>query len=66
VDRSLADGTGIPVEQRRAEEVLTVSGVRVTPPNATAWNPAFDVTPGVLITAFITDRGMIEPPLDLP
>ena len=67
LDRSLADGTMIPVEERSAREVThlrgadaagTVVEVRVTPPDSAAANPAFDVTPARLVTAFITERGV--------
>ena len=38
--------------------------MRVTPKAAEAWNPAFDVTPAELITAFITEHGVLRPPFD--
>jgi len=64
IDWSVADGRGIPIEQRSAEEVTDVTGrtadgrietVRITPSDAA--NPAFDVTPARLVTGLITERG---------
>lgn len=55
-------GDAIPIEQRPAAEVLECDGRRLAPPGADAYNPAFDVTPSELITAFITERGVLRPP----
>jgi methylthioribose-1-phosphate isomerase len=52
-DAAVASGNQIPIEQRSPQEIL--AGVE-------AYNPAFDVTPAELITALITDRGVLEPP----
>jgi methylthioribose-1-phosphate isomerase len=56
IDPAIADGSGIPIEERDASEVLPVAieGVDV-------WNPAFDVTPAGLITRIVTERGAFEP-----
>ena len=64
VDLSLADGGQIPIESRDPGEVLAleVDGKRVAPENASARNPAFDVTPHRLVTAIITENGIIYPP----
>lgn len=62
IDTALADGTQIPVEFRAADEVCAFGGRRTTPRGATAWNPSFDVTPGALVRAFITERGLQMPP----
>lgn len=66
VDLSLASGDMIPIEERRKDEVLelVLKGLRVTPESATARNPAFDVTPHRLITAIVTEKGVIYPPFD--
>jgi methylthioribose-1-phosphate isomerase len=67
VDWRLADGSGIPIEERSAEEVTHIAGlaengkvlrVRLTPEFSPAENPAFDVTPARLVTALITERGV--------
>jgi methylthioribose-1-phosphate isomerase len=62
VDLSLASGEDIPIEERSADEVSHVAGVRMTPEGAAIFNPAFDVTPHGLITAIITDRGICDHP----
>jgi methylthioribose-1-phosphate isomerase len=61
-DFSLASGDAIPIEERAADEVASFAGTRVTPENAAVYNPAFDVTPGHLITAFVTECGVVRPP----
>jgi methylthioribose-1-phosphate isomerase len=64
VDLSLASGDLIPIEERDPAEVLNLSihGETVSPAGSKARNPAFDVTPHQLITALVTDRGVIYPP----
>ena len=61
VDLAIASGDEIAIEERDQKEVLEFSGVRTTPPNAVGFNPAFDVTPYDLISAIVTERGVIEP-----
>jgi methylthioribose-1-phosphate isomerase len=61
-DFSIAGGSEIPIEQRAADEVAGFGGARVAPEGATVYNPAFDVTPGHLITAFVTEYGIVRPP----
>lgn len=60
-DMATADGTQIPIEERAAEEITEGFGTRTAPPNVKTYSPAFDVTPHELITAIITERGIIEP-----
>ncbi len=62
IDAACPDGGAIPVEQRPAEEVLEAAGRRVTPPGVPAWNPAFDITPARLVTALITEAGVVRSP----
>jgi methylthioribose-1-phosphate isomerase len=62
IDLTLADGDGIPIEQRSPEEVKTVAGRPVAPAAAAALNPAFDVTPARYVSGFVTDRGIETPP----
>ena len=64
VDLSLASGDLIPIEQRNPDEVLNIQlrGERVAPVEAQALNPAFDVTPNRLITAIVTENGVVRPP----
>jgi methylthioribose-1-phosphate isomerase len=61
VDFGTADGAAIPVEQRPGEEVVTLAGQRIAPAGSSAYNPAFDVTPPELITAIVTERGVLQP-----
>ncbi|MEU8802212.1 S-methyl-5-thioribose-1-phosphate isomerase [Spirillospora sp. NPDC048819] len=60
VDLSVADGGGIPIEERPPEEILTWDGARTAPAGAGAFNPAFDVTPARLVTALATETGVLE------
>ena len=60
-DMSLKTGREIPIEQRGAEEITEGFGRRTAPDNIPTYSPAFDVTPAELITAIITDRGVISP-----
>jgi methylthioribose-1-phosphate isomerase len=65
VDMCLADGDGIPIEERGADEVLHVFGVGVAPPGVLVRNPAFDVTPARFIAGIITETGVLRPPFDV-
>ena len=60
-DLSLKSGDGIPIEQRGGEEITDLFGRRTAPAGARTYAPAFDVTPAELITAIVTDRGIIQP-----
>ncbi|GAP14215.1 methylthioribose-1-phosphate isomerase [Longilinea arvoryzae] len=64
VDLSLANGDQIPIEERDADEVLgiQIKGESVVPTGAKARNPAFDVTPHSLLTAIVTEKGIVYPP----
>jgi methylthioribose-1-phosphate isomerase len=66
VDLSLAHGGLIPIEQRSPGEVLNleIAGQPVAPPGSTARNPAFDITPNRLLTAIITEKGLVYPPFE--
>ncbi|HXD11644.1 MAG TPA: S-methyl-5-thioribose-1-phosphate isomerase [Anaerolineales bacterium] len=67
VDLSLKHGGLIPIEERNTEEVLDLQfqGEYVAPRNAKARNPAFDVTPNRLLTAIVTENGLVYPPFDV-
>lgn len=66
IDLSLPSGDLIPIEERDPEEVLNlqVNGAPVVPAGARARNPAFDVTPNRLITAIVTEWGIVSPPYE--
>lgn len=61
-DRSITTGKQIPIEQRSKEEVLGFAGQRTAPRQVKVYNPAFDVTDNALITAIVTEKGIIRPP----
>jgi len=61
-DMTLKDGRAIPIEERDASEVLGFAGVQTAPSNVKAFNPAFDVTDNTLITAIVTEKGIIRSP----
>jgi len=60
-DGNLADGSGIPIEQRNPAEIGSWRGIPHAPPGIDIYNPAFDVTPAALIKGIITEKGMIDP-----
>jgi methylthioribose-1-phosphate isomerase len=60
-DLTIACGAEIPIEQRAAEEITHGFGRPTAPAGAKTYNPAFDVTPAELISAIVTDRGVIQP-----
>jgi methylthioribose-1-phosphate isomerase len=62
VDFALPNGDAIPIEQRDPTEVTTMGGRSIAPQGVAAAHPAFDVTPNELITAIITERGVVYPP----
>lgn len=66
LDLNVANGDMVPIEERCAEEVLGLEfkGEPVAPSNAKARNPAFDVTPHELLTALVTEVGVIRPPFE--
>ena len=64
VDLDTPDGDAIPIEERAAEEVLEVRGVRIAPVGTAARNPAFDVTPAELITGVVTEEGLLSAPFE--
>ncbi len=60
-DLKLASGELIPIEERGAAEITHGFGKQTAPAGMPVYNPAFDVTPARLITAIITERGIIRP-----
>ncbi len=64
IDRSIAGGEGIPIEERDPREVREIAGRLITVPDIEVRNPAFDVTPAELITAIVTERGIHSPPYE--
>ena len=73
IDAQCPDGDGIPIEERSAAEVVETRGigpdgepasVMTAPEGVRVRHPAFDVTPARLITAIVTERGVLRPPYD--
>jgi methylthioribose-1-phosphate isomerase len=58
LDRTTPDGASVVIEERAADEVTTFA-----PAGTEAWNPAFDVTPARLVSALITENGIVSLPL---
>jgi methylthioribose-1-phosphate isomerase len=61
VDVEMPGGDGVEIEDRGAEEILSLGGVRTAADGVAAVNPAFDVTPADLVTAIVTDRRVLRP-----
>ena len=64
IDMRLQSGEEIPIEQRDPREVTHLAGQVLAPEGVNAAHPAFDVTPHALISAIITERGIVEPPFE--
>jgi methylthioribose-1-phosphate isomerase len=62
LDPGMPDGSHIPIEERSAEELTHFERVAIAPEGCPVWNPAFDVTPGRLISAIVTEQGVHRPP----
>ena len=58
----MEQGAHIPIEMRNPQEVLQFQGVPSAPQGIEVLNPAFDVTPHDLVTAIITEEGVLRPP----
>ena len=61
-DFKVKTGKQIPIEQRKPEEVRSFGQSVTAPADIDVYNPSFDVTPGSLVTAFITEKGVVKPP----
>ena len=64
IDISLKSGDEIPIEERNPDEVTHCGGRRIAPEGIKVKNPAFDVTEHELVTAIITEKGVIYPPYE--
>jgi methylthioribose-1-phosphate isomerase len=62
IDLATADGASIPIEERASEEVTMLAGQRIAPEGVPALHPAFDVTPARLVTAIVTEKGVVRAP----
>jgi methylthioribose-1-phosphate isomerase len=64
LDPSLPNGDAIPIERRAPDELSRLREERLTPDGVGVDNPAFDVTPGEMVTAIVTDQGVYRRPFD--
>jgi methylthioribose-1-phosphate isomerase len=64
IDLAIRSGAEIPIEERAAAEVTGFRDQRWAPDGVAVANPAFDVTPAELVTALITERGVVQPPTE--
>ncbi len=64
IDLNLPHGDLIPIEERSAEEVVSVWGTPIAPAGTSARNPAFDVTPQRYVTGIVTEEGIVYPPFE--
>ena len=62
IDLSLESGAQIPIEERSSREVTEIAGSSIAPAGVHAAHPAFDVTPARLVTAIISERGILRAP----
>lgn len=62
LDAAILDGSHIPIEERDPQELTHAEGVAIGPEGVPVYNPGFDVTPGELISAIVTERGVFRPP----
>lgn len=61
IDFSVESGEDIPIEEREKEEIIRFQGILIASPETEVLNPVFDVTPNHLISAIITEKGVIFP-----
>ncbi len=65
IDMELSNGSGIPIEERHADEIRRFRDQAVAPDDVPVWNPAFDVTPNNLVDIIITEKGVVRPPFNV-
>jgi methylthioribose-1-phosphate isomerase len=64
IDPDAASADAIEIEERAGDEVLSIGASAIAPAGTAVLNPAFDVTPASLVTAIVTERGVLEPPYE--
>ena len=62
VDLDCGNGSEIPIERRPAQEMTFVGANRIVPEGVEVYNPAFDITPSRLVSAIVTEKGVLRPP----
>lgn len=61
-DPAIIDGYDVTIEERAQKEITHIDDVLIAPDGTVAYNPAFDVTPAALVTAIITEKGIVSRP----
>jgi len=64
IDPEIENGDGIPIEERPLDAITSWAGVRIAPEGVAVFAPAFDVTPAELISAIVTEEGVLRPPFE--
>lgn len=64
IDLATPNGASIPVEERPGDEVVRIGDALIAPAGVAAANRAFDVTPARLVTAIVTERGVLRSPYE--
>src|SRR5690606_40218749 len=62
IDLNTATGADVPIEERNPREVTHIGEIPIAPAGVNVVNPAFDVTPARLVSALITEKGVVRPP----
>jgi methylthioribose-1-phosphate isomerase len=62
IDRSCPSGKHIPIEERGSKEIIEINGKPIAPKGVKTRYPAFDITPAMLVTAIITEKGIARAP----
>ena len=62
IDMTLRSGKDIPIEYRAADEITRIAGQAMAPAGTSAWNPVFDITPAELVSAIVTEKGVVMAP----
>ena len=62
LDATLPNGEAIPIEERHSSELTHAEGAAIAPEGTPVFNPAFDVTPGTMIDAIVTEAGVHRGP----
>jgi len=62
IDLNCPSGARIPIEERGKEELVKFGGKKIAPEGIRVWNPAFDITPAGLVSAIITEQGIVKKP----
>ena len=62
IDTGIKNGDEIEIEERADSEIARYLGHSLAPEGATVWNPVFDITPASLVSALVTEKGVIEHP----